>query len=205
MTAGTVCHTCWCLQFVTSQEFWSRQHKFRNIQKGTPECTVAVLSRILVRGWFYSDPSSTTAEDGLVVVLGGGGGGVIYCWNRLRYNFSFPRKFLFVLTCVILVPKEPCFKMCILKQFLLATLTTDYAVYFNLYFAVQEWLCLFSLLGWDTRMWAVIIAWRKIYSLEYSPLLNTTKHVDQATFASHNHHCSRPSPSAEQRRRHEIT
>ena len=38
------------------------------IQKGTLECIVAVLGRILVRGWFYSQHSFTTAEDSLVVV-----------------------------------------------------------------------------------------------------------------------------------------
>jgi hypothetical protein len=73
----------------------------------------------------------------------------------------------------------------ILKQFLLATLTIGYAGYFRKYFAAQEWHCLFSLLRRETRMWAVTIAWRKIYFLEYSPLKNTTKYVDRVHFTSH--------------------
>jgi hypothetical protein len=45
-----------------------------------------------------------------------------------------------------------------------------YAGYGKLYFATQEWLYVYSLLGWETKMWAVLIVWHKIYLLKYISL-----------------------------------
>jgi hypothetical protein len=50
---------------------------------------------------------------------------------------------------------------------LLVTSMMGFVAYFQLYFAAQCWLDLFSLLFRETRM---MIVWRKIYLLEYSTL-----------------------------------
>ena len=64
--------------------------------------------------------SLITVETGLSIILSSHG------------SFSF------VLPCAFLVANKTRFKVFILKQFLLATLTIGYAGYFRKYFAAQE-------------------------------------------------------------------
>jgi hypothetical protein len=55
------------------------------------EKEVGVLGRNLVQGWFYSRPSSMTAEIGMWEV---GHGRMKYGWNGLRSNFSLLCQFV---------------------------------------------------------------------------------------------------------------